>query len=84
MPKPINYSNLNRRPIVATRRTMTWIEESRFQGSGCSECAWVFSPSGPPIGDSLPEMKELYERRRDREFADHVYAEHPRSKNAVV
>jgi hypothetical protein len=84
MPKPINYSDLKRRPIVVTRRTMTWIEGSRFQGSGCSECAWVFHPSGPPIGDSLADMMEKYERRRDQEFAAHVCAEHPRPKNADV
>jgi hypothetical protein len=63
---------------------MTWIEGSRFQGSGCSECAWVFHPSGPPIGDSLSDMVEKYERLRDQEFAAHVCAEHPRPKNADV
>ena len=84
MPKPINYSDPKRRPMVATRRTMIWIEGSRFQGSGCSECAWVFSPSGPPTGDSLSAMKEWYEGRREREFGDHVCAKHPRSKNAIV
>jgi hypothetical protein len=84
MPKPINYSDPKRRPIMAARRTMIWIEGPRFQGNGCSECAWVFSPSGPPIGDSLSDMVEKYERRRDREFADHVCAEYPGSKNAIV
>jgi hypothetical protein len=84
MPKPINCSDPKKRPTVATRRTMIWIKGSRFQGSGCSDCAWVFSPSGPLIGDSLSEMMEIYERRRDKEFADHVCAEHPRSKNANV
>jgi hypothetical protein len=84
MPKLIDYSDPNRRPIAATRRTMIQIEGSRFQGSGCSECAWVFNPSGPPIGDSLADMLEKYERLRDKEFADHVCAEHPRSKNANV
>ena len=70
--------------MEATRRTMIWIEGSRFQGSGCSECAWMFRPSGPPIGDSLSEMKDWFERRREREFANHVCAEHPRSRNAIV
>jgi hypothetical protein len=63
---------------------MIWIEGSGFQGSGCSECAWVFHPSGPPIGDSLSDMVEKYERLRDQEFAAHVCAEHPRPKNADV
>jgi hypothetical protein len=70
--------------MVATRRKLLWIEESRFQGSGCSECAWVFNPPEPPAGHSLAEMKEGYERRRNKEFAAHVCAEHPRSKNADV
>jgi hypothetical protein len=84
MPKIVNYSQRKRRPMVATRRTLIWIEGSRFQGSGCSECAWVFSPSRPPAGDSLAEMMEKYERRRDKEFAAHVCAEHPRTKNANI
>ena len=84
MPKTINYSDPKRRPMLATRRTLIWIEGSRFRGSGCSECAWVFSPSGPPAGNSLADMLEKYEQQRDKEFAAHVCAEHPRSKNANV
>jgi hypothetical protein len=79
-----NESYRRRRPMVATRRTQIWIEGPRFQGCGCSECAWVFKPSGPHTGDSLAEMKQRYERRRDKEFAAHVCAEHPRSKNTNV
>jgi hypothetical protein len=59
---------------------LMWIEEPRFHGFGCSECAWVFNPSGPPAGNSLQEMKENYERRRDKEFAAHVCAEHHGAK----
>jgi hypothetical protein len=44
----------------------------------------VFKPSGPPAANSLAEMKENYERRRDKEFAAHVCAEHPRAKNAKI
>ena len=84
MPKTINYSDPKRRPMLAKRRTLMWIEGSRFRGSGCSECAWVFSPSGPPAGDSLAEMMEKYEQRRDKEFAAHVCAEHRRPKSANV
>jgi hypothetical protein len=61
------------------RRELVWIKELRFQGWGCSECAWLFNPSGPPIGESLEEMKENYERQRDREFRSHVCAEHPKA-----
>jgi hypothetical protein len=84
MPKTINHAQRKGRPMVATRRTLIWIEGSRFQGSGCSECAWVFTMSEPPAGDSLVEMMEKYERRRDREFAAHVCSEHPRSRNAML
>jgi hypothetical protein len=84
MPKTINYSHRKRPPMGDTRRTLIWIKGSRFQGSGCSECAWVFTPLGPSAGDSLAEIKEKYERRRDKEFAAYVCAEHPRTKNANV
>ena len=39
-------------------RMLAWIEEPGFQGFGCSECAWAFSPSGPPAGNPLHETKE--------------------------
>jgi len=42
------------------RRQLVWIEEQRFWGWGCSECAWVFSPSGIPAGKSIEEMKQKY------------------------
>jgi hypothetical protein len=58
-------------------RKPIWIEKPRFQGYGCSECAWTFKPAGPPGGDSLGEMKEIYERLRDKAFAIHVCSEHP-------
>jgi hypothetical protein len=63
------------------RRKLVWIEGQRFRGWGCAECAWVFNPSGPPIGESLDEMTQHYERQRDRDFAAHVCAEHPRAKD---
>ena len=61
------------------RRKLVWVERQNFQGWGCTECAWVFNPSGPPVGKSLDEMKQNYEQRRDKEFASHVCAEHPRA-----
>ncbi|HLN02300.1 MAG TPA: hypothetical protein VK335_23635 [Bryobacteraceae bacterium] len=63
------------------RRELVWIEQQRFVGWGCSECAWVFNPSGIPTGNSLDEMKRNYELRRDKDFAAHLCAEHPRAKN---
>jgi len=63
-------------------RRLVWIDEPRFAGWGCSECAWVFNPSGPPSGDSLEEMMGQYERQRTLDFAAHVCAEHRRSKDS--
>jgi len=62
------------------QRKLVWIEEQRFQGWGCSECAWLFNPSGAPTGKSLEEMKKNYERRREKDFAAHVCTEQPRIK----
>jgi hypothetical protein len=60
-------------------RTLVWIEEQRFHGWGCSECAWVFQPSGTLTDLSFEEMKRNYERQREKDFAAHVCAEHPRA-----
>ena len=81
MPETANYSHLARRPMVATLRTLIWIEERHFHGWRCSECAWVFNASGPPAGHSLDEMMENYARLRDKEFAAHICAEHSRPKH---
>jgi hypothetical protein len=71
------------RPLKVTMlRKLIWIENLRFQGCACSECAWVFKPSGPPAGNSLDEMKEIYQRQCDKEFAIHACAEHTRTKRA--
>jgi hypothetical protein len=78
------YSHLAKSPTMDTHRMLIWIEEPSFQGFGCSECAWVFNPSGPPSGNSLEEMKEYYEQRRDKEFGAHHCAEHPRATMTEV
>jgi hypothetical protein len=62
-------------------RKQVWREEQLVWVSGCSECAWVFKASGLPIGGTIDEMIQNYERQRDKEFAAHVCAEHPRGKN---
>jgi hypothetical protein len=62
-------------------RKLVRIKEHRFWGWGCSECAWVFNPSGSPTGKSLDEMKQNFEQWRDKDFATHVCAEHPRAQN---
>jgi hypothetical protein len=66
-------------PKTGMLRRLVWLEEKRFRGFGCSECAWVFSPSGPPTGNSFDEMMRNYELQRDREFSSHVCADHPKS-----
>jgi|SRR5580692_9356361 hypothetical protein len=72
------------RAVTAPLRKLIWIQEPHFLGWGCSECAWRFKPSGPPVGDSFQEMKENYLRLRDEESAAHVCAEHPRAKKARI
>jgi hypothetical protein len=62
-------------------RQLIWIEEDRFNGWGCSECAWAFNPTDPPTGKSLGEVMQNFEERRDNEFASHVCAEHTRTKS---
>lgn len=60
-------------------RQMLWIKTARMEAWACSECAWTFSPSGPPQGSSLGEMKHNYEHQREKEFTSHVCADHPRA-----
>jgi hypothetical protein len=65
------------------RRKLIWLEEQRFRGWGCSECAWTYNPLGPLVGKSLDEMKMHYEQERDKEFTSHVCAKYPRpTKNS--
>jgi len=60
-------------------RELVWVEYQNLQGFGCSQCNWVFNPAGALVGESLQEMKQRYEAQRDKEFAAHVCAEHPRA-----
>jgi hypothetical protein len=72
----------NERTQKAFMRKMVSIRTERVEIWGCSGCAWTFNPSGPPRGNSLEEMKQNYERQRDREYSSHVCAEHPRAKSS--
>ena len=67
--------------MEAMRRESVWVERPDFWGWGCSKCAWVFKMAGPPVGNSIDEMRRHYEQRCDKDFASHVCAEHPRVKN---
>ncbi len=70
-----------RRKLVWVERQdfQVWVERQDFQGWACTECAWAFNPLGPVVGTSIDEMKALYEQQRDKEFAVHVCAAHPRA-----
>src|SRR4029077_6575192 len=76
-------SNLHReRSYTTAVRKLVWMENQNLRGFGCSECNWIFNPSGAPVGESLDEMKQKYEAQRDKEFAAHVCANHPRARSA--
>jgi hypothetical protein len=61
----------------ANHPELVWVQRERFTGWACSQCAWEFNPSVIPTGNTLAEIKELYERERDKEFASHVCAKYP-------
>jgi rubredoxin len=61
-------------------RNLVWAKSESRESWACSDCAWAFNPSGPPQGQSLEEMKQNFERQRDKEFASHVCSAHPRIK----
>jgi rubredoxin len=65
-------------------RKLVWVEGQSFEGWGCSECAWVFNPSGPPTGDSLDEMKLNFQEQLSEEFMIHNCAPRPQVKGAKV
>jgi hypothetical protein len=60
-------------------RKLVWIKKRNLQGFGCSECNWVFNPSGGIVGESLDAMMRKYKAQRDKEFAAHVCAMHSRA-----
>ena len=55
-------------------RKLMRVEGQNFRGWGCSECAWVFHPSGPPVGKSLDEMTRNFQMQLAKEFASHACA----------
>jgi hypothetical protein len=70
----------SRRPF-ATHRELVWVEKAGFTGWACAECAWWFNPSEIPAGNTIAEIKEKYERARDKNFESHVCAAHPKRKD---
>jgi hypothetical protein len=63
-------------------RKIIWVATESFRGYGCSECGWVFTASGPLVGDTIDELKQQYESQRDSEFAAHPCVDHPRKTGA--
>ena len=56
------------------------IQVKRIEGWGCSDCAWVFIPSGPPLGNTMDEMMLNFRAQRDKEFESHVCTKYPRTQ----
>jgi hypothetical protein len=77
----LRSDNAGRSDRAAMNRRLVWIEQERFRGFGCSDCAWVFKSSGAPAGKSFGEMTRNFELQRDREFTLHVCTNHPRGKS---
>jgi len=69
-------------PGTHVSRQKVWTKTPQFEGWACTACAWVFRPSGPPLGNSLDEMMLNYELQRDKEYACHVCAEHSIARSA--
>ena len=71
-------------------RRLVW--EQSFRNWGCSECAWVFEPSGSPPGNSLDKILLNFQVQLSEEFESHACAKHqgsksrslPRSEQCVV
>jgi rubredoxin len=63
-------------------RQLITINRRSFEGWSCSNCEWIFRPSGPPVGKSLDEMKQNYQRQLSQEFAAHACSNHKRAKVA--
>jgi hypothetical protein len=47
---------------------LVWIESQHFLGFGCSQCNWVFRPSGIVGGESLVKMNMDYDHPPSNQF----------------
>ena len=63
-------------------RKLVWVKDPRFERWGCSGCAWVFNPLGPPVGDSFDAMKLNFQMQLSAEFAPHDCVRRPLAKAA--
>jgi len=53
-------------------RNLIFVKKPNFEGFGCSECNWVFTPDKEISGLSLELMKKHLEANRDIEFGAHA------------
>jgi hypothetical protein len=60
----------------SSSRKLVWVEGQNVAGWGCSECAWVFSPSGTdkPLDEAIRNAQE----QLVDQFASHACAAHPK------
>jgi hypothetical protein len=68
----------------SSSRNLAWVEGQSVEGWGCSECTWLFNPSGPPTGKTLDEMKRNFQAQLSEEFMSHACAQHPWVKGATL
>jgi hypothetical protein len=66
----------------STSRTIIWREQK--QEWACTECAWVFQPSGVLADKTLAEITQYFKEQRDQEFASHVCADCPRGGESPI
>ena len=62
-------------------RNLVWVERPGLRCWGCSECAWVFNPSGAPSGKSFAESVRNFVLQRDQGFTSHVCAQSPKNQS---
>jgi hypothetical protein len=48
------------------------VSVKRIEGWGCPHCAWIFTSSGTPLGNTIDEMKLNFVAHREKEFTSHV------------
>jgi hypothetical protein len=62
---------------------LVWVERRGFAGWGCAECDWMFNPfCGPPVGESVEEMKENFQAQLSKEFLAHACDKQAKAANA--
>jgi hypothetical protein len=76
--RPSEFRACKLRPFLTPLR-----KETASSPDGKEHQAWRFRPSIALTGTSFDEMVRNFELQRDKEFALHVCADHPRGKNTT-